>query len=85
MSKELEALKELKWLYNQDFSVKGWHDNGELEPLNNFLDDFYEDILKALTKLSTIEMLVDKKKFNTNDIELLRASIIEVLERDDDE
>ena len=42
-------------------------------------------ILQALTKLSTIEMLVNKKKFNTNDIELLRSSIIEVLERDDDE
>ena len=40
-------------------------------------------INKALTKLSTIEILVDKKKFNTNDIELLRASIIEVLERDE--
>ena len=40
---------------------------------------------KPLTKLKTIEMLVDKKKFNTDDIELLRDSIIEMLERDDDE
>ena len=56
-----------------------------LKELNKFLDNFYEDILKALMKLSTIEMLVDKKKFNTNDIELLRASIIEVLERDKNE
>ena len=48
-------------------------------------DAQFELIHKALTKLSTIEMLVDKKKFNINDVELLRASIIEVLERDGDE
>lgn len=50
-----EAFNELKWLYEQDFSVKGWHNNGELEPLNNFLDNFYEDALQALTRLEAIE------------------------------
>ena len=44
-----------------------------------------DTILQSLMKLSTIGMLVNKKKFNTNDIELLRNSIIEVLERDEDE
>ena len=46
-------------------------------------DAQFELIRKALTKLNTIELLVDKKKFNTNDIELLRSSIKEVLERND--
>lgn len=45
----LEAFNELKWLYNQGFEVIGWHLNGELEPLNNFLDNFYEPIKQALT------------------------------------
>ena len=42
-------------------------------------------IERALEKLETIEVLVDKKRFNTDDIELLRDSIIEVLERDEKE
>lgn len=34
-------------------------------------------------KLDVIRLLVDPKKFNTNDIELLRESIQEVLDRDE--
>ena len=66
------------WFYNIGDDIKNV--KNELEKCVEF-----ENKLKALTKLSTIELLVDKKKFNTNDIELLRASIIEVLERDEDE
>ena len=75
MKKELEALEVLQnyIMVTEPLKTK--------EPYLKRLNA----IRLALTKLNTIELLVDKKKFNTNDIELLRASIIEVLERDDDE
>ena len=77
MTKELEAFEKI-W---KDFPYK--------HPKERYLRTVIIKALKRvesmLEKLSTIELLVDKKKFNTNDIELLRSSIIEVLERDDDE
>ena len=58
MNKEYrEALKELKWLYNQNFKVNGWHFNGDLEPLNNFIDNFYEDVVKSLTPPTADEVI----------------------------
>ena len=78
MSKALEAFEKI-W---RDFPYKQYSKERYLRTV----------IIKALKrsepmleKLKTIEMLVDKKRFNTDDIELLRSSIIEVLERDDDE
>ena len=79
MSKELEALRNIQ--ANTYYVDRYGNEQHVYLP-----DDAqFELIRKALTKLDTIELLVDKKRFNTNDIELLRVSIIEVLERDDDE
>ena len=79
MSKELEAFRNLMERLSNNVTLSEWElCNKDMQTVEDFIE-------KTLTKLSTIEMLVDKKKFNTNDIELLRDSIIEVLERDDDE
>ena len=78
MSKKRAMLRAIE----EDYQME----DGELDRyLETYECDTLELIRKTPTKLKTIGMLVDKKKFNTNDIELLRASIIEVLERDDDE
>ena len=89
MKKELEALEKMAISHeitsdyiNPYLEFKNPNKRIEINPL---WEEEINIVKQALTKLSTIELLVDKKKFNTNDIELLRASIIEVLERDDDE
>ena len=75
MSKELEAFRNLMERLSNNVTLNEWDlCNKDMQTVENFMD-------KNLTKLSTIELLVDKKKFNTNDIELLRVSIIEVLKR----
>ena len=79
MSKELEVFRSLMERLSNNVTLSEWElCNKDMQTVEDFIE-------KTLTKLSTIELLVDKKKFNTNDIELLRASIIEILERDDDE
>ena len=77
MSKALEALRNIQ---ANTYYVDKYGNEQHVYPPD---DAQFELIRKALTKLSTIEMLVDKKRFNTDDIELLRSSIKEVLERDD--
>ena len=83
MSKALEALEKLykRLLYLSNLT----NHNKTTRELDINSVTHYLTVKQTLKKLSTIEMLVDKKQFNTNDIELLRDSIIEVLERDDDE
>ena len=71
VTKEVEVLinKELEELKQETVSR---------QETENSLTKWVADLTE---KLEIIEMLVDKKKFKTDDIELLRSSIIEVLER----
>ena len=81
MSKELEAFDKIENIADK---LADWNgiDICELDEEYDY-SNLFINVRKALTKLETIEILVDKKKFNTNDIELLRSSIKEVLERDE--
>lgn len=56
-SKVKEWVKEYDWLYNQDFTVNGWHENGDIEDLNGFLDNLPIDTIR--TALSDKDKIIE--------------------------
>ena len=84
MSKELEAFRSLMERLSNNVTLSEWElCNKDMQTVEDFIEKTLERNEPILEKLKIIGMLVDKKRFNTDDIELLRSSIIEVLEREE--